>query len=146
MSDYRELINEAIEMGRNRFNEEEDIVDEPIENLDAGTKTNVITVSKEITDAFDNFLDLLASSISDLEDEVGEDADGMKYIMNLTQKGQKMETVFSRLKEVLLRAPDVLGGPLEDTADAPAPVPTEPAPETQMKAGFGDADVGEPVE
>ena len=144
MSDYRELINEAIKLGRQRINEvDEEVTDEPIENMDDTSDTDVISVSKQLTDAFDNFLDLLASSISDLEDEAVGDPDGMDYIIDLTQRGQKMETAFSRLKEVLLKAPKKLGG---DQLEQEPVVEVPPEPETKLKAGFGDADEGEPVD
>jgi hypothetical protein len=135
MSDYRELINEAIKLGTRRLVEEE----APIENLEDGTSSDVISVSKQLTDAFDNFLDLLASSISDLEDVAAADSEGMDYIIDLTTRGQKMETAFSRLKEVLLKAPSKLGGPVADPSTEVA-VPIEPEPETVRKAGFGSVE------
>lgn len=140
MSDYRELINEAIKLGSRRLVEEEETA--PIENLEDGTSSDVISVSKQLTDAFDNYLDLLASSISDLEDVAANDPEGMAYIIDLTTKGQKMETAFSRLKEVLLKAPKKLGGPVNDpsTEVAPVPVETEPEPETVRSAGFGSVE------
>mgnify|MGYP003629971088 CR=1 FL=1 len=136
MSDYRELINEAIKLGTRRLVEEETA---PIENLEDGTSSDVISVSKQLTDAFDNFLDLLASSISDLEDVATADPEGMDYIIDLTTRGQKMETAFSRLKEVLLKAPSKLGGPVADPSTEVA-VPIEPEPETVRKAGFGSVE------
>lgn len=136
MSDYRELINEAIKLGTRRLVEEEEA---PIENLEDGTSSDVISVSKQLTDAFDNFLDLLASSISDLEDVATADPEGMDYIIDLTTRGQKMETAFSRLKEVLLKAPSKLGGPVADPSTEVA-VPIEPEPETVRKAGFGSVE------
>lgn len=140
MSDYRELINEAIKLGSRRLVEEEETA--PIENLEDGTSSDVIGVSKQLTDAFDNYLDLLASSISDLEDVAANDPEGMEYIIDLTTKGQKMETAFSRLKEVLLKAPKKLGGPVDDpsTEVAPVPVETEPEPETVRSDGFGSVE------
>jgi hypothetical protein len=136
MSDYRELINEAIKLGTRRLVEEEEA---PIENLEDATSSDVISVSKQLTDAFDNFLDLLASSISDLEDVATADPEGMDYIIDLTARGQKMETSFSRLKEVLLKAPSKLGGPVADPSTEVA-VPIEPEPETVRKAGFGSVE------
>ena len=136
MSDYRELINEAIKLGSRRLVEEEEA---PIENLEDGTSSDVISVSKQLTDAFDNFLDLLASSISDLEDVATADPEGMDYIIDLTTRGQKMETAFSRLKEVLLKAPSKLGGPVADPSTEVA-VPIEPEPETVRKSGFGSVE------
>jgi hypothetical protein len=88
MSDYRELINEAIKLGSRRLVEEEEET-APIENLEDGTSSDVIGVSKQLTDAFDNYLDLLASSISDLEDVAANDPEAMEYIIDLTTKGQK---------------------------------------------------------
>jgi hypothetical protein len=141
MSDYRELINEAIKLGSRRLVEEEEET-APIENLEDGTSSDVIGVSKQLTDAFDNYLDLLASSISDLEDVAANDPEAMEYIIDLTTKGQKMETAFSRLKEVLLKAPKKLGGPVDDpsTEVAPVPVETEPEPETVRSDGFGSVE------
>lgn len=150
MSDYRELINEAIKLSRgHRLNEEEEF-EEPIDNLDDengdgnSSGSNVINVSKDLTDAFDNFLDLLASSISDLEDEAGTDEEAMNYIVDLTARGQKIETSFSRLKEVLLKAPKKLGGPQPDVTQQ-TQVDIPPEPETKMKAGFGSAEDGEEI-